>query len=84
MIYRDIVSAYNDKELLNDYYLSFIKETTLTNNIFGNRGGEENEVSEVKWIPLDELDNYQWAFDHKHLIKKITEEYGEKDYISRY
>lgn len=66
------------------YYLSFIKETTLTNNIFNNRGGEENEVSDVKWIPVDELDNYQWAFGHGSIIKKIAEEYGEKDYISRY
>ncbi len=66
------------------YYFSFIKENTLINNIFNNRGGEENEVSDVKWIPIDELDNYQWAFGHKNIIKKIAYEYGEKDYISRY
>jgi 8-oxo-dGTP diphosphatase len=66
------------------YYLSFIKDHTLINNIFDNRGGEENEVSDVKWIPVDELDNYQWAFGHKSIIKKIAYEYGEKNYISRY
>lgn len=62
------------------YYLSFIKETILTDNIYDNRGGEENEVADVKWIPIDELDNYQWAFDHKNIIKKIYEQFNSSDY----
>lgn len=29
------------------------------------------EVDSVKWIPLDEIDNYEWAFNHLDLMKTI-------------
>jgi len=32
-------------------------------------GGEENEVDGVKWIPVDEFDNYKWAFNHAKTTK---------------
>ena len=37
-------------------------------------GGEENEVDRIKWIPIDELDEYEWAFNHR----KIVELYAPK------
>lgn len=33
-------------------------------------GGEENEVENVKWIPVEEIDQYAWAFNHYTTIKK--------------
>jgi 8-oxo-dGTP pyrophosphatase MutT (NUDIX family) len=38
----------------------------------GSLGGEENEVDEIKWIPLDEINNYEWAFSHADLIRKYA------------
>lgn len=38
-------------------------------------GGEENEVDEVKWIPLTELDNYEWAFNHRNRIYDIFQQW---------
>lgn len=35
------------------------------------RGGEENEVDDVKWIHEDEIDYYNWAFNHKEVIENI-------------
>ena len=29
---------------------------------------EDREISELKWIPIDEIGNYQWAFNHRELI----------------
>lgn len=37
-------------------------------------GSEINEVAEVKWIPIDDIDNYKWAFHHKELIDKTIYE----------
>lgn len=34
-------------------------------------GGEEDEVSEVKWLLPDEIDNFEWAFNHDKLLKDI-------------
>lgn len=32
---------------------------------------EINEVMNIKWIDLREINNYKWAFNHKTLIKKL-------------
>ena len=34
---------------------------------------EDNEVEEVKWIPLTEVDNYDYAFNHNARIKKFVD-----------
>ena len=43
-------------------------------------GGEENEVDNIKWIPLDEIDNYKWAFNHR----KTVELYAPKKWKRRF
>ena len=35
---------------------------------------EENEVEDVRWIDLKELDNYDFAFNHKELIISIIKQ----------
>lgn len=30
--------------------------------------GEDNEVDDVKWIPIDDVDKYDWAFNHRKVI----------------
>ena len=42
-------------------------------------GGEENEVDGVKWIPIDDIDNYKWAFNHR----KTIEQYAPKKWKRR-
>lgn len=37
-------------------------------------GGEEDEVEGVKWIPLDEIDCYEWAFNHLKMIPVMFKE----------
>ena len=31
---------------------------------------DHGEVEEVKWIPLTDIENYEWCFGHLNLIKK--------------
>lgn len=45
------------------------------------KGTEPNEVEDVKWISIDELDNYEFAFNHKRKICQIIE-FNLKNYIS--
>jgi len=35
-----------------------------------NRFSEINEVMNIKWIDLREVNNYKWAFNHDKIIKK--------------
>lgn len=51
------------------FYYNLDKKITLT-----NKYAEPKEVDDVKFIPVDELDNYDWTSEnHKEKIK----EYGE-------
>lgn len=34
-------------------------------------GGEVDEVADVRWIPVDEIDKYDWAFNHGKTLKKM-------------
>jgi len=34
-------------------------------------GGEENEVADVRWINVEDIDKYKWAFNHDQLIKNV-------------
>ena len=44
----------------------------ITPHYVKRKDGEENEVDFVKWIPIDEIDNYVWAFNHLNVIKKYA------------
>ena len=34
-------------------------------------GGEADEVSDIRWIPVRDVSQYQWAFHHDETIKNI-------------
>jgi 8-oxo-dGTP pyrophosphatase MutT (NUDIX family) len=64
-------TGYNDNPTNNRQNVSLrftvdigcTKETTSIHN-------EGNETTEIKWIPVKEIDSYTWAFNHKQLIKE--------------
>ena len=43
----------------------FVEDINLT-----SKNSELNEVSDIKFIPIKEIDNYEWAFNHLELIKE--------------
>ena len=55
---------------------AFIKKQSQIKGISGvmngDGGGEVDEVSEVKWIPVDEVEKYKWAFNHLEVIKEYS------------
>ena len=53
-------------------YFHFVQFPSLEIN--ENNNGEENEVDVVKWINLDNLNDYQFAFDHEKLIINIFDD----------
>ena len=48
----------------------------MSNHIFDpaskERGGEDEEVSEVKLISEDEILNYDWAWNHGFLLQEVV------------
>ena len=41
----------------------YIEDIKLT-----SKNSEDKEVSDIKWIPINELSNYKWAFNHDKII----------------
>ena len=56
---------------------------SLADHVFNlnssDRGGETDEVEEIRLIPEDEIDNYKWAWNHDQLIKEIIDVSKDKD-----
>lgn len=42
------------------------------NNAINERGGEKNEVQDIRWIPINKVNDYKWAFGHKKNILKYA------------
>lgn len=51
---------------------------------FTTEKSEENEVEGIKWISLDELDNYQWAFNQRKLIEPMYEKLKERTIVIKH
>ena len=33
---------------------------------------KKNEVEDIKFIPIEDIDKYEWAFNHENLIKSYS------------
>lgn len=56
-------------------YFVKIEDKTTDDFKFGElKGGEKNEVNDIRWIPISTLKEYNWAFGHKGTIEKIVDE----------
>lgn len=58
----------DDRQNVVFRYFSILKDVISPDPI----NGEENEVSEVKWIPINEIDDYDWAFNHNIIVREIS------------
>ena len=51
-----------------------ITDNTIECLTFSKKHNEKNEVGEIAWIPIKDIDKYQWAFNHKTRIIEIGRE----------
>lgn len=55
-------------------YITYLMGTDVSRlGKFKQTGGEVDEVEEIKLINLEDLDKYQWAFNHYNLLKTIKD-----------
>ena len=56
------------------HYRMVVKDKCIDDFTFSHKYMEENEVGKIKWVPLNDIDKYKWAFNHDSLIKKYSPE----------
>ncbi|WQJ53922.1 MAG: MutT/NUDIX hydrolase [Wendovervirus sonii] len=67
----------NDRDFQSkDQSLGFIYYTMITDKTIeemptNKKHMEKNEVDEIKWINVDQLNDYKWAFNHEKRIMQI-------------
>lgn len=72
ILYRieDNPKADDNQNIVFNYY-TFSDRLYKGQTVYA-KGAEPNEVEEVEWIPIEEVDNYQFAFNHNKMIKRIA------------
>ena len=70
-----LMSINDDPKKDKRQNVTFRYSTLLCNNIenyvFNKSNNEQNEVGEIKWIPVEDIDDYKWAFNHENIIKEM-------------
>ena len=55
---------------INLNYVSVLPFYTIEDVKFSMEHMEKDEVSDIKFIPLSDIDKYEWAFNHENRIKE--------------
>ena len=67
--YEDSPEA--NKQNITFRFAAFIEDGVTTDFTFSKKLNEGKEVGEIKWIKVNDVDNYIWAFNHDKRIKEI-------------
>lgn len=72
--FNDSVDANRQNVTFRYYALIDDNQPGLISVGTGNdRGGEDDEVEAIGWIPINSIDQYKWAFNHADIIKEFVE-----------
>lgn len=74
--YEDSPTANRQNVTLR--FCCFITTKKTSDFVFSKEGNEGDEVDEIKWLPIEEVDDYSWAFGHEKRIKDIFKNFVPK------
>lgn len=58
-------------------FAAFVTDREPKDIKFSRDMNEGKEVGEIKWIRVDQIDQYKWAFGHEERIKEIFEKFSK-------
>ena len=74
--YEDTPTANRQNITLR--FCCFITDKQISDFVFSREGNEGEEVEEIKWVSIEDIDNYSWAFNHDNRIKEIFKKFVPK------
>lgn len=57
-------------------YAVILNSKTIDNFSFSHKWNEKDEVGEIKWVALNDINKYQWAFRHEKRIIEIAKQFS--------
>jgi len=70
--FHDDPKTSNRQNVTFHYAYVFPDDVKCEDVVVGKEHMEEREVADIKWIPLDEVTEYKWAFGHDEKIMSIA------------
>lgn len=71
-------SAYTNpsanKQNISLHYVSIFNEDLTNAFNLSDEHSEDGEVSEIQWIPISKINEYNWAFGHDVLVNRLLEQ----------
>lgn len=61
------------------YGIYFVMEDFMNRIKLSDENSEPNEIADIKWIPVSDIDKYDYAFNHDRLIKEFVNKYVVND-----
>ena len=71
--YEDSPTA--NKQNITLRFAVVYNDKTIDDFKFSHEFNEEDEVGDIRWIPLSEVEKYKWAFGHGERIMEIASKY---------
>lgn len=81
--YEDDPVTANRQNITFRFY-TIIRDKKTSDFIFSHAANEEKEVGKIKWIPVEDIHQYKWAFNHDKRIDEIFNEVFEDSASYRY
>lgn len=72
--YEDDPIAANRQNVTFRFGVNITDNTIERLSEFSHKLNEKNEVGKIAWVPVNEIDKYDWAFNHKTRIIEIARE----------
>ena len=76
--YEDDPVTANRQNVTFRFYVE-IEHKLAEDFTFSRANNEGEEVGKIAWIPIEEVEKYEWAFNHKKRIYEIFNEYIDTD-----
>jgi len=66
---NDSLTSYSQN--VSHRFYALLNKNDSINEIGIGTEGELNEINDVKWINIQDINNYKWAFNHDYVIHSI-------------
>lgn len=73
MVFDSVSFSTTDEENINLRYICAIVDKKCEDFILTDKYSEPNEVSAIRWIRLENISDFNWAFGHEKTIIEMSE-----------
>lgn len=71
-LWRVDSSPKSNRQNVTMLFYCILNDAHIEDFVFSKELNEGDEVGEIRWVALDEIDRLEWAFGHKDIIRELS------------